>query len=163
MFIRCQFWQRRFECYTCFQMNRFFKTFLLWLLIAVLPLHAFARTMSTSCGPIHHKAMEVALEDDTHHHDDAPIVHDHHHDADVASSAFNSLVTDDASPETSHEHQHSTCSACTATCIGACAPPSALNSPLTFDGSEMVVVSPAQLATGAIPGGLERPPKHIFA
>jgi hypothetical protein len=145
-------------------MNRFFKTFLLWLLIAVLPLHAVAVTMSTSCGPIHHKAMEVAFQVDTHHHHDGDSAHSHHHDdADIANSESAGSVTDNASPGAPDKHQHSACSACAATCVGACAPPSALNSTPTFDGSEMVVVSPAPLATGIIPGGLERPPRHIFA
>lgn len=144
-------------------MKRFYKTFLLWLLVAVLPLHAAAGALSMSCGPIHQQAMQVALIDDAHHHHDASDPsHSHHHDAaQMTKAAADSADAGNASPES---HHHANCNACTATCIGAAAPPSALfNATPAFNGSEMVTVSPASLATGDTPGGLERPPKHILA
>ncbi len=155
-------------------MNRFFKTFLLWFLIAVLPLHALATAMSMSCGPTHQKAMNAALQADAHqhensgtahkHHDDERLSHNHHHDdEDGVSSAFGFSVLDAASSDTSHKHEHSACSACSASCIGACAPPSAFHTTPAFDGSEALAASPAQPATGIVPAGLERPPRHTFA
>lgn len=146
-----------------FNMNHFYKTFLLWLLVAVLPLHAAAGVMSMSCGPIHQQAMQVAsLDDAHHHHDDSDTPHGQHHgDAAMTSAAADSGDAGNASAETQH---HANCNACTATCIGAAAPPSALfNSTPAFNGSEMVTVSPASFAIGDTPSGLERPPKHFLA
>lgn len=146
-----------------FHMKRFYKTLLLWLLVAVLPLHAAAGAMSVSCGPIHQQAMQVALMDDArHHHDDSASSHSHHHDA--AQMRNVALDAGDVGNASSETHHHANCNACTATCIGAAAPPSVLfNATPAFTGSEMVTVSPASLATGDTLGGLERPPKHILA
>lgn len=146
-----------------FQMNHFYKTFLLWLLVALLPLHAAAGAMSMSCGPIHQQAMQVASMDDAHHHhDDSDPSHSHHHDAAKMTNA--AADASDAGNASSETHPHANCTACTATCIGAAAPPSALfNATPVFNGSEMVTVSPASLAIGVTPSGLERPPKHILA
>ncbi|WP_147384041.1 hypothetical protein [Noviherbaspirillum sedimenti] len=144
-------------------MSHFYKTFLLWLLVAVLPLHAAAGAMSMSCGPIHQQAMQVALMGDAHHHhDDSDTPHGHHHDAARMTSA--AADSGDAGNASSETHHHANCNACTATCIGAAAPPSALfTSTPAFNDSEMVTVSPASLAIGDTPSGLERPPKHILA
>ncbi len=144
-------------------MTHFLKTFLLWLLIAVLPLHAVATTMGMSCGPVHQQAMQVVHSGNAHH-DDGVAAHSHHHDdADGASAAAAPSATDDTSAGTSNIHKHSTCSGCSASCVGAVAPPSA--SPLTqaYDSSESFVISLTPLVTGFIPAGLERPPKRISA
>ncbi|MDB5841667.1 MAG: hypothetical protein JWQ23_3619 [Herminiimonas sp.] len=145
------------------QMNRFLKTFLIWLLIAVLPLHAVATTMSTSCGPIHHKAMQVVMLDHAHQHDSVATQSHHHGEAEAISSSADMSAADDIASETPNTHRHATCSGCTATCVGAAAPPSASNAIPAISGSEMVFVSPAPLVAGFIPGGLERPPRNIFA
>lgn len=143
-------------------MNHFYKTLLLWLLIAVLPLHAVAAAASVSCGPVHQQAMQVAAQDDAHHpHDGSATSHGNPHAAaKMLHAAADSGAADGASPGT---HQHATCSACTATCIGAAAPPSALNLTPTFSGSERVTVSPASLVVGMTSRDLERPPKNILA
>ncbi len=144
-------------------MNHFLKTFLLWLLIAVLPLHAVATTMGMSCGPVHQQAMQVAISDDAHH-GDGVAAHDHHHDdTDDASSQVASSANDDQSGAPSHQHQHSTCSGCAASCIGAAAPPPAPLLTPAYDSAESYVISLTPLVTGFIPAGLERPPKHISA
>lgn len=142
-------------------MNRLLKTLLLWLVAAVLPLQAVGASMRMSCGPVHHKAMEVALDsNEAHHHDGTESAHSHHHDASQVGSAVSDTAANDSSSE---KHQHSTCSSCTATCIGAAGPPFALNLTPTFDGSEMITVSPASLVVGTTPSNLERPPKRLLA
>jgi predicted cobalt transporter CbtA len=144
-------------------MNRFLKTLLLWLLIAALPLQGFAAAMLVSCGSAHDDSLQVAIMNDEHH-DDSAAVHSHHHDvADADSSSSDSTANADKSSATHDKHQHSSCSVCAACCVGAVAPPSALNFTPVHSGSETVVISPAPLVTGYIPGGLERPPRHIFA
>ncbi|WP_206759343.1 hypothetical protein, partial [Acinetobacter baumannii] len=55
---------------------------------------------------------------------------------------------------------HSSCSACSAFCAGAVAPPS-FSLPLpVFDGSDAVVAAPADFVAGFIPDGLQRPPRQ---
>ena len=139
-------------------MNRLLKTLLLWLLIAVLPLHAVATTMSASCGPIHHQAMQGVLSS-SNHYDDVEASHlQQEREADTAN-----FTTDTSSDETpsGESSKYSTCSACSASCVGASAPPSASKLPPAFNGAESVIVAAAPLVTGFIPAGLERPPRHI--
>jgi hypothetical protein len=147
-------------------MNRLLKTLLLWVLMAVLPLHALAASMGTSCGAIHHKAMEVVLQDPVHH-DEGAAVHSHHNhhqqDDTEAANSLPDVPAADAAASGTHHPQHSTCSACSASCMGAFALPSAPATTLVHNGSEMVTVSPAPLVTGYIPAGLERPPRQHFA
>lgn len=142
-------------------MNRLLKTLLLWLLVAVLPLNAVGATLSMSCGPVHHKALEVASSHNPHHHDGADTAHDHHHDASsVAGVMSDPGAQNDASSGT---HKHATCSSCAAGCIGAVAPPSCSISAAVFEGSEMITVSPSPFMAGFMLSGLERPPKRILA
>jgi len=143
------------------QMKFPFKTFLIWLLIAVLPLHATATIMGMSCGPVHQKAMQTAFVDHAHHEDVA--IHDHHHNDAYEANPLSrdSSMTADASAGTSH--QHSPYGNCTASCVGAAGPPSAFHSAPALHGAEIVVISSVPLATGIIPDGLERPPRSTSA
>ena len=138
-------------------MNRAFNIFLLWLLIAALPIQGFAAAMPLGCGSPHHGSAAAVTE--AHHHDG---IAEHSHDGpDTHHSASGSAAK--ANPDTSHTQQHSSCSACAACCVGATAPPS--SSPMTpaYRSSESFVISQAPLVAGFIPAALERPPKHIFA
>lgn len=145
-------------------MLRVLKTLLLWLLLAVLPLHAVGAPMRMSCGPIHQQAMQVAMATDAHHqhgigNQSADHPHEHHDAAKMASAA---PMSDAADNDSSGPHHYSSCGNCTATCIGAAAPPpSAFNPAPVFDGSDIVTVSPSSLVLGFALGGLERPPRHI--
>ena len=129
-------------------MTRAFKTFLVWLLMAVLPLHAVAAGIGMSCIP-QHQADAVAAA--VQHGDDQAHAHHGHHDAAQADQA-------DSAPE-AETQTHSSCSACSAFCVGAVAPPSAYSPVLSFDGSEPVVIAPAAFAAGFIPDGPQRPPR----
>jgi hypothetical protein len=143
-------------------MNRFLKTLLIWLLIAVVPLNAVAATVGMSCGPGHQKAMELVTSYDASHamHEDTG----HHHDmADGSGSGHSPAMSADMASGDADEPQHSTCSACSMFCIGAVAPPSVFVSIPSFSGSENVVISPAPPVTGFIPEGLRRPPRQISA
>jgi hypothetical protein len=146
-------------------MTRFFKTLLIWILVAVVPLHAVAATVGMSCAPAHQQAMQVvmshdathAMSDDTgHHHDRAEHAGEH-------SAAAMSADTDAGDTDRPDHSTHSTCSACSAFCMGAAAPPSVSVSLPPFSGSENVVVSAAPRVSGFIPEGLRRPPRHISA
>lgn len=161
-------------------MNRFLKTLLLWLLVAVLPLHAVGAAMPMSCDPLHHEAMPAAprgcahaqshRQDQDRHAEDrhhaGMAMHDDHHGADdaarLADASADAGMADGAS-SSSGVSSHAGNSACTAGCIGAAAPPSLWNPTPAVGGSEAVAASPATLVAGHTPGGLDRPPRHISA
>lgn len=143
-------------------MNRTFKTLLLWLLIAALPLQGLAAAIQTSCGPAHHDASEISI---------SVAANAHHHDGGVILNLDDALAADHSIPDSStsdhsstpHKHQTSICSACAACCVGAIAFTSGTLFTSTYTSSELVLVSPSPLVTGFIPTGLERPPKRISA
>lgn len=73
-------------------------------------------------------------------------------------------ATDAASDDGTHAKAgkltHSSCSACSAFCAGAVAPPS-FSLPLpAFEGSDAILVVHADFVAGFIPDGLRRPPRH---
>jgi hypothetical protein len=140
-------------------MNRTVKTFLIWLLMLVLPLHAVAANVGMSCAPVKglvHVMADVSMA----HHGDADAGQAHHgHARGDASAAHHS----DAAAKDPGKKPHSSCSACSALCIGAVAPPSAFLPLPAFDGSDAVTVAPARFAAGFIPDGLQRPPRHPSA
>ena len=141
-------------------MHRFIKTFLLWLLLAALPLQGFAAAMQLSCGPTKHAAdpgMTAVVSVSHGHHDHAAPAH--HHDAD-AHPATTPAPADHASGD---GHAASSCSACSACCVGAIAlPVNPIVTPVYSASVPAVPVFPVPLAD-FIPGGLERPPKTLTA
>ncbi|MCC2974903.1 hypothetical protein [Massilia sp. IC2-476] len=133
-------------------MLRTLKTLIVWLLLAVLPLQAVAAGR-LSCAPVSQESNQLA-------HHAAPAQHEAmmdahaHHGSEHASS-------DDASADGDGDKKpHSTCSACSAFCLGACAPPSTQLSVPAFDGSDAVALAPAAFAVGFIQDGPQRPPRQ---
>lgn len=149
--VRCRKSDSKLEWYT-YKMNRVFKTFLLWLLLAALPLQGFAAAVQTSCGPMaHHGLSEMAME---------PL---HHHASD---NAANSLTVKSAKPSgdsADAKQKSSFCSACATCCVGAVAPPSVFPLTPVYSSSLAAISTLSPLVTGFIPTGLERPPKRITA
>jgi hypothetical protein len=142
-------------------MNRPFKTFLLWLLIAVLPLHAVAGSLGMSCAPVHHQS-QVAAGMSMQHHEMVADEHAHHGGEHASHAA--ELPSDTGSPVPDIEKQsHGSCSACSSFCLGAAAPPSTDLAVPSFDGSDAVLASPATLLVGFIQDGPQRPPRHESA
>lgn len=146
-------------------MNRSFKTLLLWVLLAILPLHAVGAAMPMTCDPVHHRAMQMNQHDLHHHHQAGMAMHEHHHDAvqmhEVASG--HDMADASADSSTGDGHPHAGCSACAAGCIGAAAPPLAQQSTPVLGGSEAVLVSPVHLIAGYTPASLDRPPRFLLA
>jgi hypothetical protein len=145
-------------------MVRILKTFLLWLLIAALPIQGMASVIKASCGPRHHNLPSTAA------------VVEHAHNANAASyqhaafdaDAFMTVAIEvTGGPESALGSEQpmtaSYCSACAACCTGAVAPPASLSIASTFITAEAAVLPPATSFTGFIPAGLERPPKHLSA
>ena len=132
-------------------MNRAFKTFLLWLLLAALPLQGIAAAVQTSCGPMpHHGAAEMGMQS-------------HHHEGDDAADSATVVAAKSAGDSADSKHKSSVCSACAACCVGAVAPPPSLALTPAYISSLPEVVSPSPLVTSFIPAGLERPPKRVTA
>jgi hypothetical protein len=130
-------------------MNRAFKTLLLWLLIAALPLQGGAAAMQLTCGPAHHNAAQLVHAMDGHAQHGATVF------VEVASGSSGASANADKLP--------ASCSACAACCVGASAPPSVPVLTPAYGSSGFAVDSHPPLFTGFIPAGLERPPKPLSA
>ena len=142
-------------------MNRSIKTFLVWLLMAILPLHAMAASVGMSCVPgqrqlSQHAEAVVAAHQDMHHDADAGM---HAHHGAHAGNAGEATADKHVSHDKAEKQTHSSCSACSVLCIGAAAPPSAFLAVPAFDGTDAFLISPASLVPGFIPDGLQRPPR----
>jgi hypothetical protein len=145
-------------------MNRLLKTFLLWLLIAALPLQGVAAVVKASCGQRHHSAFMAAGHASGHAHEDGAAHHGHgdmHETMSAADDEPPNVGND--SPSDSAKQVHTACSACAACCVGAVAPPSSVALTSTFDKVSTALTPPASSFTGFIPPGLERPPKSLSA
>ena len=137
-------------------MTRQLKTLLLWLLIALLPLHAVAGSFGMSCTSGHQQSQEQAASSVAHH--GAVAGSTAHHDGEHAGHGAASPPAAD-----SQDHEkftHASCSACSAFCVGAVAPPSTDLTVPSFDGSDAVVATPTAFAVGFIQDGPQRPPRH---
>lgn len=141
-------------------MNRAIKTFLVWLLLAVLPLHAVAGSRM-SCGPAHPQSSQNPGDVSSQVHEHMVDAHAHH--GEQGSQQHDTLVDADSADSKTGKKPHSTCSACSAFCVGAVAPPSTRLTVPAFDGSETVIVAPAAFAVGFIQDGPRRPPRHQSA
>ncbi|MFL6716298.1 MAG: hypothetical protein ACJ8G3_08050, partial [Burkholderiaceae bacterium] len=142
----------RTKWYT-YEMNRVLKTFMLWLLLAALPLQGFAAAIQTSCGPMaHHGPFEMVME-----------AQRHHHEGDGAASPSTVAAAKSSGISADTKHKSAFCDACTACCVGAVALPSDSVLTAVYSNSLPVVSAPTPLVSGFIPAGLERPPKRITA
>lgn len=143
-------------------MPRFLKTFLLWLLIAALPIQGAAAVIQASCGPRHHGMSVVAIADD-HHHGAGQAVHSHSADSMNIMDEKAEDVDKGATSKTVKLPVSSYCSACSACCAGAVAPPPSVSLTPTFLTVEAAVLPPVVSFTGFIPAGPERPPRPVSA
>lgn len=150
---------------------RVFKTFMLWLLIAALPIQGLAAVVKVSCGPKHHHDSAVAVSESGHHHVNTSFEsasdlhrhmhsHAHVHEA-LMSGALMSDLSDGSASGDKQIPKSSTCSACATCCFGGVAPPSSASSASAFDTFQPVAIPAAHPFTGFFPAGLERPPRHL--
>jgi hypothetical protein len=147
-------------------MNPTVKTLLVWLLMIVLPLHAAAASVGMSCAPTGRQPVQAMAGAAMAHGPGADAAHAHHgggHGSAHGSVQGAPAHAEESSAREPGKKAHSSCSACSALCIGAVAPPSAFLSLPTFDGSDAVAVAPTPLIAGFIPDGLQRPPRHPSA
>jgi hypothetical protein len=133
-------------------MNRVLVRYLLWILIAALPLQGFAAAVNICCGQTRAVAAHSIDETDLHHMHSAG-------DVDMEKAGHSAKAGDAA-----HSHgKGSTCSHCASCCLSAAALPSNPVLAQVFLTSPAVVLAPAPLVTGFIPDGLERPPRAFSA
>lgn len=146
-------------------MNRVLKTFLLWLLIAALPIQGMAAVVKASCGPQHHDmSSSMSTNGIAHLHDDGVLAHHESHDANAAIPDPHpdlEVHVAETSSDTGHTYKTSYCSACAACCVGAAAPPTRVSLAPVLSTVEVAVNPPVLSYTGFIPAGLERPPRLL--
>ncbi|MEW6371143.1 MAG: hypothetical protein AB1584_09415 [Pseudomonadota bacterium] len=146
-------------------MNRLLTTLLVWLLMAALPLHAVAASINMSCAPVPSQAPAAPMAGHAAHaapdhaHEPANAgAHAHH--GGHAASAPDTAADEDGHHAKAGKLSHSSCSACSAFCAGAVAPPSFSLPMPAFEGSDALLVAHADVVAGFIPDGLRRPPRH---
>lgn len=143
-------------------MNRTFKTFLLWLIIAVMPFQAFAANVLRVCSSGHQGTTMVTPGDGAHDELASESAHDLLNQqsadeegcAEVASSA-------DHCNDSPVSLKVGSCSACAACCVSAFAPPPTLTFKPAANDAEVHETFGSAPVVGFIPDSLERPPRHL--
>jgi hypothetical protein len=145
-------------------MTRTFKTFLLWLLIAVMPFQAFATNVLRVCSS-GHQGMTMATLTPAAHGEEAANTPDALMDQQSADDEECVEVTSSAdhNNDTPDSPKFGSCSACAACCVGAFAPPPMLSFKPSSNDAEVHETFGATLVVGFIPDSLERPPRHLAA
>jgi hypothetical protein len=120
---------------------RIVARYLLWILIAVLPMQGSAAAFMALAASTDAPAAAMAQEG----HCDKAVAGRHH-----------GLGSDDADAADAH----STCSSCASCCIGACAPPADHVTPVPHFQPNGSLALPEPAMTAYIPATLERPPRQ---
>ncbi len=145
-------------------MNRTLKTYLLWLLIAVMPFQAFAANVLRTCNS-GHQGMTTVAATSMDHGDASASSHDAVMDQQSGDEeeCQEMASSDDQSNDASKSLKHGSCSACAACFVCAVAPPQLLTFKPSFNSAEVYVTFGSTLVAGFIPDSLERPPRHLAA
>ena len=128
-------------------MLRLFKTWLILLLMTLLPLQAAAAGATRMCAPL--AALPAAM----------MAADCQHHDA-VRPAAPDGTST--AKDDKTHA-KHPACGVCSNFCLGALMPPCLSLPAAARTGAQQVTIATATLLTGFIPDGPRRPPRPLSA
>ena len=151
-------------------MSRALRITLMWLLTLAVPVHGFAAASMLGCMGSQHRVAALA---GTHshasgHHDDGAVMHHHSHDSEGAEMAQaghhpHGDAGSDTDTHKGHTDGKASCSACAACCASAALPatPMVFEQP-TLAPDSFVLPAPQHVAH-FISGGLERPPRSVFA
>ncbi|MFZ5542753.1 MAG: hypothetical protein ACOZJZ_04295 [Pseudomonadota bacterium] len=137
-------------------MSRILRSFVLWLLVAALPLQGYAASSMVGCGPSHER-MATALAQLPSEHEAMP-----HHAAAPQDGAVDA-ATDGSTVEKLAQFGQFKCSACAACCAAAALP--AGDWSLTLPQLPPGMLAPAvgtRIASLALDGP-ERPPRIFLA
>ncbi|OEZ82950.1 hypothetical protein JAB8_45330 [Janthinobacterium sp. HH106] len=128
-------------------MLRLFKTWLILLLIAAVPLQAAAAGAMRACAPLA-ASPAAAMAGACQHH-----------------AAQSSAITDSAGTpeENKTPAKHAACGACSLFCLGALMPPGLALPAAPVNGAEHAALTTATLLPGFIPDGPRRPPRPLSA
>jgi hypothetical protein len=144
-------------------MTRTLKIFLLWLLIAVIPLQAMAANVLRECSSAPRGMTMVAT---SMHHGDV-VATSHGCASDQQSGGHEECAEmaslDDQSNDASKFSEHGSCSACAACCMGTFAPLQLMPIKPFHNSAELYVAYGTIAFAGFIPDSLERPPRHPAA
>lgn len=140
-----------------------FKTFLLWLLIAVVPFQATAAGLR-ACASGHlgrsvsvvSAAGERTVQPRSLHVVKAKQTGFQGHCPEAAKLKVSKVDTPDSS-------KHGSCSSCAACSVGVFAPPPVLNFPPTFKNPEVFETFGISLVASFIPDSLKRPPRRFHS
>lgn len=151
------------------KMTGYLKTFLLWLLIAALPVQGFAAASQRSCGSVQ-VVTSLVVSAAGAHDESAQSTHmamDQHesmaHDGSDCDACDNESASSIYKVSGIHHAKHGSCSFCASCCIGASGPPRLLHFSFFFDFPEAHHLPGSHPIVGFIPDGLERPPRHLAA
>ena len=117
-------------------MLRLFKTWLILLLIAAVPLQAAAAGAMRLCTP-------------------SPAV--------AVAAACQHPATPSAAEENTPPAKHPACGACASCCLGALMAPCPALPAAACTGAQQVAIATATMLTGFIPDGPRRPPRPLSA
>jgi hypothetical protein len=141
--------------------NRLVKIFLLWLLIAALPMQGIAAVAMPVCGTTRHHDSAAAATAKAETGGATAHGHaGHFHRNDKQRAADSGYASHDASSDKDAGSSSSgTCQVC---CVSAAMIPSGVNWTLPQRQQGQPAVAPDILFSGHISGGLERPPRSIL-
>lgn len=134
-------------------MSPLIRLIVLWILIVSLPIQGIAASVRLPCTMAHGSAASQSIGVRDNCDDQAMMSAKVSHNASTAA-AHNDIPCDQGSHQ-----KHPSCSACSACCVGASAPPplGMSFSPVEYFASDYI--SPNSSITGWIPSRIERPPR----
>jgi hypothetical protein len=157
-------------------MSRAARRFVLWLIIAILPVQGYAAATMVACGPSHERmaarAPHAHAEDlgrASHHgaHDHAAHDHGAHahaaHDHAGFTPDAHAAVTPDDTARAASDLASFTCSACAACCVGAALPAREFSLDVPAPAPDTLRPATAAPLTAVTLDGLERPPRPFLA
>lgn len=151
-------------------MSRMLRRFVAWLLIAVLPVQAYAMVTMVACGPSHERMAAATAQPRADSHGSAlhlsqrdHAAHDHAaHDHHAATShASDSAVSDDGARAVANLGDFK-CSACAACCVGAALPAGDVALGLWAPSPDTLRPAAAAPLSAVALDGLERPPRTVL-
>jgi len=142
------------------KMIRLLKTFLLWLLMLVLPMQGMAAV--TSCVNVQqklHQRFDMASILDEH---ESHVIASTHHQQHAMSTGMDHehATASDAAPHSHQKSADASCSVCAACCVNAAMASSGIDWHPPLTRSEFVDAPSSLFLLGVIPPTLDRPPTH---
>ena len=137
------------------------RAFLMWLLVAALPLQSLAAATMAGCLPAGHGVAQ-AERSVSHASQGAADGHDEHRSHAQGHHDATEVASDAASVDVPHHGAKSRCSVCASCCVAA-ALPATVRSFEAFPSAEFFAPFMTAVAPVFLTGGPERPPRPVLA